>query len=195
MLVFTFNLRWLIIWSLAAGGALCLLYDVIRATRVLFGISPAVGVMRADKLFVLKVIYLFISDFAFCIVCAVTFLLLAYYTNGGLVRGLSLASAAVGFVLIRLTVSRLFTFLLFKAVLGVRWLLRKMVKPLFLLYHLTLGKIICIIKEKSKSRRERKRAERELRAHGKEKDVAVEEALAQNNRKERIVIRRRAPKL
>lgn len=199
MLIFTDNIRWLVVWSITVGGALCLLYDVLRVIRSLLSIETDVSGMRGRRLFVPKFVFLVLTDFLFCIAVAICFLSLAHYTNGGVFRGLLVVCAALGFIVIRLTVSRLFVFLLNKLTLVLKKILTflvlvlsKIVKPVFWLYHLTLGRIICIIKDRVKKKRERREEER--RNTGKEENVTLIKACTETGRKERIVIGRRAEK-
>ncbi len=205
MLVFTDNIRSLVIWSLAAGGVLCLVYDIIRASRDLFGVSASVSEMKKGRLFALKMICLILGDFLFCVFAAICFLIVSFCTNGGVFRGLILICGALGFALIRFTVSKIFMLLLLKVVFAIRKLLGfmysvlraialKIAKPFFSLYHLTLGRIICIIKGRIKEKRELKMALKAQLA-GKEEDAILEKAQGDRNKKERIVIGRRAEKL
>ncbi len=205
MLVFTDNIRSLIVCGLILGGVLCLLYDIIRASRDFLGISSDISKMKSEKFFAAKAVYLFLTDFFFCIVSAICMLFLAYFTNGGVFRGLVLACVSIGFIIIRLTLSKLFMFLLLKLSWVInrllrllfrvlRFILAKIAKPVFSVYHLTLGRIVCIIKDRIKKKREL-RAELKKRAgeqSGKENNVILQEALEDGNKKERIFIGRRA---
>lgn len=200
MLVFTDNIRWLVIWSIALGAGLCLLYDVIRVFRNAFSVSTSISRLREGRFFIPKLIFLSLTDLFFCITVAFSFLILAYYTNGGVFRGLILICAALGFVFVRMTLSRPFVFLCSWAVSVIKKLaiflfsvLLKITKPIFWLYHLTLGRIICIIKDRVKKKRERREEER-MRLAGKEENVTVKEDQTKDRRKERIVIGRRAEK-
>ena len=76
------------LWSLVLGAALGVLYDVIRAARM---------VLRAGKIHVL------ISDVVFFAVCGVITSLFALPFNKGNVRGFILFGEAVGFLAYRLT--------------------------------------------------------------------------------------------
>ena len=198
MLVFTDNLRALVIWSLVCGAALCLFYDVIRVSRTVFGVSTNALSMRGKPLFYAKFAYLVMTDFLFCTVSAICFLLLAYYTNGGIFRGLIVACGIVGFVIMRLSLSRIFTFILLKFALIIKrlikvvfWISGKITKPIFWIYHLTLGKIICIIKDRVKKKREMKFRQ----ISGKEENEAVLKDQGNSGPKGRIFIGRREEKL
>lgn len=85
------------IYSLVLGGALCLFYDVIRATRRA-GANSAFAVFAGDILFWL------IS--AICV-----FFFMVALTNGE-IRGYIVFSAAAGFIIFRLTLGRLTFYIL-----------------------------------------------------------------------------------
>lgn len=79
------------LYSLLLGAALCLIYDVIRATRK----------AGADSFFAV-----FAGDILFWAISAVlVFIFLVAVTNGE-IRGYVLFSAAVGFLIYRFTVGR-----------------------------------------------------------------------------------------
>ena len=204
MLVFTDNIRRLVLWSIIVGGGLCLVYDIMRVLRNVFGICTDVREMRGKRGFFIKTAYLFFLDFVFCLMVAICLLLLSYYLNGGLFRGLTLLCMAMGFIFTRLTASRLFYFVLFRIALAIKWVLlkvfsllckiaKKIGRPLFCLYHLTLGKIICIIKDRVKKKREFRRMKKSiLQNAGKEENVEDKGSFESHYKKERIVIGRRA---
>ncbi len=205
MLVFTHNIRQLVLWSLAVGGILCLAYDIIRVSRWVFSIETNIVKMKGQRLFILKLLYTFLTDVLFCIFIAVCILLLSYYLNGGLMRGLTVICMAVGFIAARLTVSRIFTLVIYKLAMGIRWVIRGIIsisvkilkiilKPVFLLYHLTLGRFICIIKDRVRKKRERRRMRKSIPSDvaGEEDDVAHKGRMEAHNKKERILIGRRA---
>lgn len=80
------------LYSLIFGGILCIFYDVLRALR---------------KCNLNSYVAVFISDFLFWVVSAfLTFIFLIARTNGE-VRGYVLISQLLGFVLCRLTLSKL----------------------------------------------------------------------------------------
>ena len=205
MLVFTHNIRQLVLWSLAVGGVLCLIYDVIRVSRWTLSIETDIMKMKGQGLFILKLLYTFFTDVFFCIFIAVCILLLSYYLNGGLMRGLTVICMSVGFFAVRISVSRIFTVVIYKLAKGIRWLIRGIIsifakilkiilRPVFSLYHLTLGRFICIIKDRVKEKRERRRMRKSsLRdVAGEEEDVAHKGLVEAHNKKERILIGRRA---
>ena len=161
MLVFTDNIRALVIQSLIAGGFLCLCYDVLRALRRFFNIDTDGEKMRGRRFFVIKLVALGVTDFLFCVFASACALILSYCANGGVFRGLQVACMAAGFFFVRHTISRPFTYILGILLRGIRRVIRmiifiavKITAPIFYLYHLTLGKIICIIKDRIKKNRE-----------------------------------------
>lgn len=91
------------LYSLALGGMLCLIYDILRAARKV-GLDSTAAV--------------FISDILFWIFSAfLVFIFLIARTNGE-VRGYVLFSCLIGFVIFRLTLSKL-SFAVFKYILGI----------------------------------------------------------------------------
>ncbi len=83
--------------SLALGGVICLIYDVFRSVRI-----------AAEH----NAVKVFFEDIFFWLIAAfVTFMFLMGRTGGG-IRGYVLFGALLGFFVIRLTLSRLFVFLL-----------------------------------------------------------------------------------
>lgn len=80
------------LFSLVLGAVLSLFYDMIRATRVA-GLNSTAAV--------------FIGDILFWLICAVAvFIFLVGVTNGE-IRGYVLFSAAIGFIVYRVTAGRL----------------------------------------------------------------------------------------
>lgn len=205
MLVFTHNIRQLITWSFVTGGALCLVYDVIRVLRWTLAVETDIMKMKGQRLFIPKMLYTFFTDIAFCVLIAVCILLLSYYLNGGLMRGLTVICMGVGFAAVRLTVSRVFTFVIYRLALGIKWVikdiftvlvkfLKLITRPVFSLYHLTLGRFICIIKDRVRKKRESGRIKKDALCDpaGEEDNVAHKESVEAHNKKERIFIGRRA---
>lgn len=91
-------------YALGLGLLLCVYYDVLRAFHKA-GFNSAWGV--------------FIGDIIYCITSAfITFLFLLARTNGE-IRGYVLTSALIGFVITRLTLSRVTVFLLTKLIVSV----------------------------------------------------------------------------
>lgn len=99
MSVFLQDSLWL--WSLIAGAFLCAVYDLFRVFRL---IRP-MGQIR-----------LFVADFLFCVISAVVMLVLFFNLTYGRVRLYVVLFALPGFLVWRLTVSRLFIALAFKVV-------------------------------------------------------------------------------
>lgn len=91
----------LAVWSVAVGGMLCAVYDVFRVFRL----------RRAQNK-----ILLFFCDFLFCVFAAISMLILFFNLTYGKVRVYSFVFALVGFMLWRVTVSKLFTALVLKII-------------------------------------------------------------------------------
>lgn len=91
-----------LLYSLCLGVILCIFYDVFRAFHKAGFNSP---------------IQVFIGDILYCVAAAfVTFLFLLSRTNGE-IRGYVLASALIGFIITRLTLSRVTLFLFTKTLM------------------------------------------------------------------------------
>lgn len=82
----------LAIWSLAAGAFLCGVYDLFRLFR-----------LRGKQ----KRVTLFFCDLLFCLIAAVTMLLLFFNLSFGRARAYAFVFCGAGFLIWRLTVSRL----------------------------------------------------------------------------------------
>ena len=86
-----------LIFSVFLGIAISLCYDALRAQRRIFGT---------------KTLLCFFGDVFFCFACAIVFFLhLLVFTNGE-VRGFVFLAALGGFILCRLTLSRIFIVLM-----------------------------------------------------------------------------------
>jgi len=83
----------LFLWSVAAGAALSLFYDLFRLLRAL-GIRGRFSV--------------FIQDVVFCLVGALVYILLLFNFSSGVLRLYALIGMAAGFLLCHLTVGALF---------------------------------------------------------------------------------------
>ena len=89
-----------LIFSLCLGGVLCTVYDVLRASR---------------KVGLNSFIIVFISDIVFWIISAFTTFIFLMARTCGEIRGYVLAGEFAGFLIFRLTLSRL-TFPFFKII-------------------------------------------------------------------------------
>ncbi|MBQ3230010.1 MAG: spore cortex biosynthesis protein YabQ [Clostridia bacterium] len=81
----------LALWSVALGAVLCAVYDIFRLFR-----------LRKKQ----NAVLLFVCDVAFCVIAAVSVLLLFFNLSFGRMRAYSFVLIAVGFAAWRLTVSR-----------------------------------------------------------------------------------------
>lgn len=82
----------LALWSVAVGAFLCAVFDVFRLFR-----------LRRKQ----NAVVLFICDFAFCIICSVVMSVLFFNLSYGRMRAYAFVFALIGFLIWRLTVSRL----------------------------------------------------------------------------------------
>ena len=87
-----------LLYSLSLGGIFCIIYDFIRAFRLVF---------RS------KTIVYFITDVLFFALCGILTFLLLLALTGGEIRGYVILGILLGFILIRLIISKI-TLLLFK---------------------------------------------------------------------------------
>ncbi len=159
-LIFSLMLR-----SLACGAVLGFLYEIVRIMKMLFGIDR---VCRLRK--IISAIYLFVTDFLFCIIAASLAILLTYNISGGVFRGCVYLCMGLGLILYRATLGKIF----YKFERFFTNLLRKIIKcalkiilipfrTIFLLfvklYTLTIGKIIGKIRCNMIIRKEKKKKE------------------------------------
>lgn len=91
----------LAVWSLIVGAFLCAVYDVFRLFR-----------LRKKQ----NAIVLFICDLIFCLIATVSLLILFFNLSYGRMRMYALVLAVVGFLIWRLTVSRLVMHLMQKLI-------------------------------------------------------------------------------
>ena len=112
----------LYLMSFLLGAALGLFYDGLRMVRILFGehfSRRAVEMLqkrnlpgsrpkqRSPRKRNAALVFLFLGDFLFCILAAVSLILLFYERNSGIVRPLAILCSAVGFFLYRATLGKL----------------------------------------------------------------------------------------
>ena len=97
------------LYSAVLGGIYCILYDCLRALRkeIKFGTAAV-----------------FVSDVLYSIICAVTCFCFLLAVTGGQPRGFVFAGAAVGFLITRLTVSRILFFAFSKVLRGMRFIFK-----------------------------------------------------------------------
>lgn len=106
------------------GGILCFVYDLFRVDRVLFKRSS---------------IFVFLQDVLFWVISAFVFFSFSVVFSNGQIRGYLLFGTALGFLIFRLTISRLIWFLVRP--------LKKFIKILKKKYNQLLEKLLfCIVK-------------------------------------------------
>ena len=167
-----------------------MLYDVIRIQRVFFGVRYSKKsfewlynkkfplISNAKKSFVNEKIrkvalnaLIFVQDIFFCIACAVSFLVLTYYENDGMIRALPIITLFLGFVCYYFSFAKLvmlfseaicffikivIAYLCYFIVLPLRLIWRLLKKLYLLTYSSICGKILKV-KIKRFSAREQKR--------------------------------------
>ena len=113
------------LYSVVLGIIFCLVYDVLRALRaeIKFGTAAV-----------------FVTDILYSVFCAVTCFCFLLAVTGGEIRAFVFAGVAVGFTASRLTVSRVFFFVLRRAVRAVLFLFDRI--------SLVLGKFFTLIAAK-----------------------------------------------
>ena len=145
--------KWFL-WAFLDGVSLGVLYDLIRAFKMLCGISyfeskRQKGILKR----VFEAVVTFFCDVAFFVAAGVVALLLIYRMGGGLFRAFTFGGMISGFALYYLSLGRLtirltdvFVRTLKKALGVVGRILffpvKKIFLALFCLYRLTIGKII-----------------------------------------------------
>ncbi|MBO5869281.1 MAG: spore cortex biosynthesis protein YabQ [Clostridia bacterium] len=88
-------------WSVVVGAFLCAVYDVFRLFR-----------LRRKQNGVL----LFVCDFAFCLISAIVMLVLFFNLSYGRMRAYAFVFALIGFLIWRMTASRLVMSLMYKII-------------------------------------------------------------------------------
>ena len=97
------------LYSAVLGGIYCIVYDCLRALRKEIKFSTAA---------------VFVSDILYSLFCAVTCFCFLLAVTGGQPRGFVFAGAAVGFLITRLTVSRVLFFAFSKVLRGMRFIFK-----------------------------------------------------------------------
>ena len=88
-----------------SGGILCgLLWDLFKIPRVVFGVPES----RTENKF--HTIVVFVQDFLFCILCGLVTIVVLYYGNEGIIRGIAFVGLSVGFAAYRVTFGALTEF-------------------------------------------------------------------------------------
>lgn len=88
-----------LLYSLTVGALVCVLYDLFRILRIMFG---------AGRLL------LFLEDLLFCLLAAGVVIIFLFHANSGEIRWFAMAGAVVGFFVYYNTVSRFFIFVMMK---------------------------------------------------------------------------------
>ena len=95
------QMLWMLAWAFVTGACLGIVYDLLRALRILTGLYPKQGSAVAYR------VVLFVEDVLFAVIATVALILLCYYTNDGLLRGPAVWGMAGGFFVYVQTVGRL----------------------------------------------------------------------------------------
>ncbi len=102
----------------ALGLFLGVLYDAFSVKRILFGCNTVIC---------------FIDDIAFMFISGFMFLITAFWFNNGIIRWYEFFSCLIGFIVYKLTVSRLVMLLMNLVVKFVKRLVKRLVKISFVL--------------------------------------------------------------
>lgn len=86
------NQLFVLLYSLAVGVALGILFDVFKIKREFFGVTRLI---------------LFFDDLVYMLICTVVLILGVFKVNNGKLRWYELLAPAVGFIIYRLTLSKL----------------------------------------------------------------------------------------
>ena len=95
------EMLWMLVWALATGIFVGMVYDLLRALRILTGLDQRQGSTPLYR------VSLFVGDVILAVTAAVALILLCYYTNDGLLRGLAVWGMAGGFFVYVQTLGRL----------------------------------------------------------------------------------------
>ena len=163
----------LVLRSLMAGGVLCAAYDAF--------IMAMPTESRGGAVRVLCGVWRALADLLICICFAVFALLIMYYTNRGFFRALVILVMALGFLLFKVSIGRLWRRLCAFFWGLVRKILRFFILPLIFiknklisLYLLTIGRIIDKIKLSVRQWITSRRARREERMNADTEDASVD---------------------
>ena len=95
------EMLWMLVWALAMGIFVGMVYDLLRALRMLTGLDQRQGSTPLYR------VSLFAGDVILAVTAAVALILLCYYTNDGLLRGPAVWGMAGGFFVYVQTLGRL----------------------------------------------------------------------------------------
>lgn len=138
----------LIIKAFLTGVLLGVAYEAVRMLRMLFGIRESEKKLRVPSL-----IFLFVTDLLFCLLFALSAILLTYNISGGVFRGCVYVCMAVGLLIYRFTlgvitekIERVITNIIKKILRQVLRVTLIPIRAIFSLcrriYALTIGRII-----------------------------------------------------
>lgn len=116
--------------AVAVGFILGAVYDAVRLRRL---VSESDNGKGADRALGKRLEYalIFAEDLLFAFICSVVLCIFIYYTNSGRFRGVIPAGAFIGFVIYRKTLGKLIAPLLVRIVFVLVWILKKIVRVLF----------------------------------------------------------------
>lgn len=191
----------LLLFALALGAFAGVVYDILHS---LVFVASESQKAKAKKLFcVLEYTSLFLADVIFCIISGAGALILMFNLNKGVFRCAVYILMGLGFLFYRVTISRVVRKLLFYIIRVFGWIngiiyriISIPLRVIFKIYHLTIGKIVCIIiggiRNKREAGRQRKRelALVALCDSGKDEYVTPKEN-SEDTRKKRIFIGRK----
>ena len=143
----------LILFFIIPGIFLGVVYDIFRVRRLLASGEGLLAMLRkrfeceqrdiGKSHCKMKFPIVFFEDFIFCIIGALTEILLFYHLNDGLIRCYGLMLSAVGFFMYRLTLSRAIVFLITNMIFLIRRIvyavLCAVLIPPFYIYRHTFG--------------------------------------------------------
>lgn len=191
----------LLLFALALGACAGVVYDILHALVFVASESQRA---KAKKLFcVLEYISLFFADVIFCLIFGAGALILMYNLNKGVFRCTVYLLMGFGFIFYRVTISKIIRKLLFYILRVFRWIsgiiyriISIPIRFIFKIYHLTIGKIVCIIicgiKNKRDAKRQKKMEKALMALSDSRKDEYVTSPEdSKDQRKERIFIGRK----
>ena len=95
------EMLWMLVWAFVTGIGVGVIYDLLRALRILTGLDQKQGNT------LLYSVSLFVEDFLLAVMATIALILLCYYTNDGLLRAPAVWGMAGGFFVYVQTVGRL----------------------------------------------------------------------------------------
>ena len=95
------EMLWMLAWAFVTGIGVGVIYDLLRALRILTGLDQKQGNTLLYR------VSLFVEDFLLAVMATVALILLCYYTNDGLLRSPAVWGMAGGFFVYVQTLGRL----------------------------------------------------------------------------------------